>query len=410
MKLKLGRLDKIRKARSVNDILDILKDIAVDLKLEKSNISNLEESIAAEEDEIRIDHTGTKPKVSTRPKPSSSDLFQVKLKFFKVPPKKTLETNLKSLSKLYENSLELDAAEALILQSFKGSKNQAKALAGVKALKKEVTSIINRALQAVNKIASEHIPSEMEILGNKLLSDLLELVDKKSYKHMERGIYVATVKSEIHFSLYISIRGLKTSTGFVFDEYYVILTGAVDSKGNIKYYLNALPDYKTPGTYPLGELVSSEQEMLTRLQLLLATNDVSSIHDVLPMPLTPDRVRTSGLAQITGVDTAVVTKNKLVVKLKKTAGPTVVNNVLVKVLPLLNLLVGNSNRKKSVIQYESKPVRGVPTITFILTPVTKEEQTSKYTINAQKLDDIQEALGLTEEDVSAIKQALKFRV
>lgn len=407
-----NRLEKIRKSRSVNDLIDIINEIAKEVRSGKKAVEKLTISISAKnEDEIKIDHSGKKSpeKMKITQKTPSEDTLGVKLTKFVVPPKDVLVKHNSTIQSMYENASELDAAEALLQQTFAGVKNQPAALRALRALKEEVDSSLNRAFSALNKLANKHLPTEMEQLSDSLISYLIDHLDKKSYDNMTKMVYVAPDESNnILFSIYIGIEGLKNGSGFVFDEFYVILTGLVDKKGYIRYFLNTLPDFKVPGKYPVGKEITTEKDMIQRFKFLLAHNDLVSDFERKPMPLTTDQAKTKGLTNIPNVSDAYVEDDALYVVIKKGKdSDRVIKSVVLSVMPLLNLLVGNARRSKSVIKYKPLARKGTTVLQFILTPQLATGDDQDLSLNLQKLKELKSLLDLSDKEVEAIKHALK---
>ena len=255
-----ARMEKLRKVRSFNDVLAILKDIAKEVIAGKEAVSELKTSLSAGTNpvtEITIDHTGsarptTPRKVTVGPKvPNPGSLTGLKLTKFVAPPIAVVRKHYSVISALHDNANELEAIEALITQAFASAKNQKQTLVAIKALRKEVESSLQKAFTALDSIAQKHLPTEMENLGDALVSYIIDSLNPRSYDNLEKEVYVALDEAKnIVFSMYISLKGLKNRTGFVFDEYYIILTGVINNKSVIHYYLNAIPEFKVPGKYP----------------------------------------------------------------------------------------------------------------------------------------------------------------
>lgn len=408
MKIKLNRLDKLRKVRSLNDVIAIINEITRSFKQSKKIVDNLKESLSADDDVIVFDYQteGRKPVSKKSQKPAT---LSTKLTKWVSPPKREVEKHLKVIRDLYDNAVDLDSAEALLVHSFASSKKQPAALRAIKALKAEINSTLNKAFSALNGLADKHLPTEMEMLGDAILGYLIEHLPKKTYKNIAKSVYVYPgEKSSLHFALYIKITNLQNAEGYVFDEYFFILTGVVDSKGYISYYLNSVPEFKVPGKYNLGKQVETEKDAIQRLRMLLDHNDVLSQFERKPMPVDADRAKTSGLAKIPNVVDVDVKNDQLIVYLKPGKdGPTQINNVVVKVIPLLKAMLGKSAKQAKILVGKTSKTRKGTALPFALVPATPSGEKTKYTINIDKLNELQYLLDLSDEEVNAIKYALK---
>jgi len=403
-----SRIDKIRKARSLNDLMAVMKDIMQDVSKSKKVVTTLETSLSADE-EISIDRTGVRTRERTirvtRATPTSTTLG-VKLSKFVVPSKDVLENNSKVVQDLYANAQELDSIEALLKQTFAGAKNQPNALRALRSLKSEIDATIYKALTALNSLAKKHIPSEMKTLNTRLVSFLLDYVDPKTYTDISKIIYVAPSGKDLHFSLYVGLSNLKDTTGYSYKEYYVVLTGIVDGSGHIRYFLNTLPDFKVPGNYMVGKEVGTEQEMLGRIKMLLTTSDILSEYERKPMPVNTRDLHLKKINQVKGVRSAVVDKDEIVLGLTSKTQNNV-NAVLTEIVPLLNRVVGLNPRSKSLFKWALKERGGKAFLHFMLVPKQGDKGTSEFSINREKLMDLQRALELDDESIRRMVESLK---
>ncbi len=409
------RHSAIRKARSVNDITAILQEISKEIKLNSSLVGDLTKVLAStsgrnieEQDEIKINKVLPTPsrRINTKSTPTLSSLG-VKLEKFVVPPLDKIKSSVGIVQNLYDNASELDAVEALLAQSFEGSKNQAAALASVKALKNEVNATINKALTSLSKIADKHVPSEMKTLITRIIGFVLDTVDPKTYSEITELVYVSTGKDQLWFSLYLCLNDLKDEKGFTYSEFYIVLTGVVKDS-TITYFLNTLPDFKVPGKYELGKDVQNEKAALQRIKFLLGANDILSDAERRPMPATKDQLDAKGIAKIPYVSSADVKDDTIIVHLKPNIPPSKFNGIVTQIIPLLKAVVGLNSRSKSIFKWKIvKSAGGRNSLQFVLTPDIRSDDKATLSMNLTKLRELQSALDLTPEELSAIKKALK---
>ncbi len=406
---KKDRLEKIRKVRSFNDILDLIKEIGADVMADGKIVRKMGVSLSASKDEtIELRHGGIeKPKrtgprkISTRRNQLGSS-FKVRLEKFVSPPKTAIEKNLGVVQRLYDNAKELDALEALLTQGFSQTKNKNAALAGVRALKKEVEQSINAALSALNGIAKKHLPTELEQMRDVLTEFLLDNIPEKDYTDIGYLEYVSLPnKDSIMFSVYVEIEDLKNNNGYVFDEYFVILTGVIDLRnGTMAYHINALPDFRVPGKYDLGYAVETETEMEHRVSMLLAHNDVITQMDRRPMPIEKDDQHSQHFLGINGVVGVDVRDDALYLQVEK-PDPKTINRIVSTVLPLLNQSIGR--KKDTSISWKQVTRGGKKYLKFIL--YFKPDQRAKQ-VNTGILDDIRNLFDLDDKQVSALRRSL----
>lgn len=385
------RLDKIKNARSLNDVLDVIKEIAYEFKNSSAIVTNLVSSLSAE---ISFDHRDTK---------KSKVIKDTK---FVAPKLSELQKHIEVIHKLYDNVVELDAAEAMVKQSFTGNKKLPAALAAISELKKDIDNNINDAFDALQEIANKHLPSSMEDFIDKITGHIIDTLSSKSYKNIFRQVYVTpdpTNKGFLHFASYIGIEDLKTVKGFAFDQYFIVVTGVINKQGDLSYYINSLPDFKVPGKYPLGRNVNSEQEAKKQINMLFAHNNFVVENNRLPMPITDDRSSTLGLTNLANVEKASVKEDELTVVLSpKVKTDAAVQKVLLDILARLNSAVG-ARKNNKVFSYKIGAIGGKKAIKFILVP-NGEKSTH---LNLSKLDEVSDLLSLTDKQKEALRFALQ---
>lgn len=407
-----ARLDQLRKARSLNDVLAVMRTITTEVRHSNTSVSLSASKVpsSADLEEITIDHAGGKAKSPRKVKVGSKIATTGKLGklvSFKAPPMDVVLKHYTVIKDLHENASELEAAEALIKQTFSKAKNQKAALSALKALRGEVDASLQKAFTALDGIATKHLPEEMATLGDDLVSFMIDHLAPDSYDNITKEVYVSPGdKKEIMFSLYVAIANLENRSGFVFEEYYVILTGIIGAGGVIRYFMNALPEFKVPGKYPPGKEIHNTREMTTRLGILLAHNEIVSDLERLPLPLNTDRAKSAGFTNITGVTDAYVKDDALCVVLGKGKdSPKNINAVSIQVIPLLNKVTGNSRRTKGTVSYRPVKIKrgGNTVLQFILTPAVGDPS---HTLNVARLQELQDLLGLTDHEVHVVKTIL----
>lgn len=390
--MSTARIEAIRKARSLNDLLAIVDQIQKEYKKNEGVVDELAESISNEE--IVMD--GRKRTPGT-----------VKVVKYIVPKPTELKKHWAVINSMYDSIMELDAAEAVMKQSFAANKKTPAALKALRDLKADVNEKLNNAFDAINNIAEKHLPYEMQKMSDKVVSFLIDHLNPKSYKNMYRQVYVAPIDKTMHFSVYVTVEGLKTESGFVFDQYNFVLTGVVDQSGVVEYYLTSLPDFKSPGRFPLGKQVTSIPDAQKRVDILLAHNDFLLTNDKLPLPFDEERAKTSGMTNLKNVENVAIKDDDIIVTLVPEAKTEkVVQNTVADVLARLNGLLGGNARNKTLFAYKEATRGGKKVITFSL--VANVAQKDKpMLINKEKLADVKQLLNLTDKQVEALKFAIQ---
>lgn len=390
--MSTARIEAIRKARSLNDLLTIVGQIEKEYQKNEGAVTELAESISNEE--IVMDGRNRNPST-------------VKVVKYVAPKPAELKKHWAVINSMYDSIMELDAAEAVMKQSFAGNKKTPAALKALRDLKADVNEKLNHAFDAINNIADKHIPYEMQKMSDKVISFLIDHLNPKSYKNMYRQVYVAPVDKAMHFSVYVTVEGLKTESGFVFDQYNFVLTGVVGQDGTIEYFLTSIPDFKSPGRFPLGKQVTSIPDAQKRVDILLAHNDFLLTNDKLPLPFDEERAKTSGMTNLKNVENVAIKNDDIIVTMSpEVKTDKVLENTIIDVMARLNGLIGGNARNKTLFTYKVATRGGKKVVTFSLVANVAGKD-KPLLINNEKLADVKQLLNLTDKQVEALKFAIQ---
>ena len=465
------RMEKLRKSRSLNDVVSVIKNIASDIGRSKNSVARMEAVASAETKgrrkvstsagksrAIKINHDGIGDDIPIQKRESPSDIEKkgnravfrkkapsngIKIAKYTAPSVDTAEkvqNKIDIVHDLHENLVELDAAQEKIKHQFRGAKNLKVALAGIQALRDEIQATLTRAYSMIETIAQKHLPEPLSEMNEVLQEYLLENIAENKYEDMREEIFV-TVKSvtdanegvvtkgpkkikidinkaDFAFHCYVVIDKLQNSGGYEFDEYCVVLTGVVDRNGVMRYFLNALPDFKAPGKFNIGQEVRDDDELTTRMAMLLAHNDVITELERKPMPLTTETAKQKGFHAIEGVEEVHVVDDSLRVTISKAKSSQAddkhkgrqVDIIKAQVRSLLNAVISRRSKSK-VVPREAKDNKGRVVLVFSLIPdIPDTEEKKDYSLNVSKLRDLQHVLGLPEDVIEDVKKAMLHRV
>lgn len=405
-------IERLRKTRSINDVVGVVRQIAQEVRAGSRLLSTSATRKPVDSGEIEIDHTtrtSVKPpvRVPVRSPAATDASLGVKLTKFVAPDPAAVKKHSDIIERLHENAQELESAEALVRQAFAKAKNQKQVLSAIHALQEEVNASLAKAFTALDAIANKHLPEEMETLGDSLVAYIIDHINPKYYSNIHKEVYATFDGPTTVFSMYVVINELQASTGFVYDEFYVILTGTVTQGGVINYYLNTMPDFKIPGHFPIGKEVKNTTELTLRVSTLIAHNDIASDLERKPMPLDTKRAKSGGMAGIRYVEDVYVLDDSLFIVVEK--GRETRKNLVdiqSQVVPLLNQLTKNSRGTKGSVQMKTQVREGKTVMQYIFTP-SGDHKT--HTLNLDRLNDVQDMLDLSPAEVHALKEILKHK-
>jgi hypothetical protein len=319
------------------------------------------------------------------------------------------------INAMYEKVQELDSVEAFLIQAFPEAKGQPAALKAVRALQREVGVAVQKAFGSLAQVAEASIPPEMRSIGNHLNEFLSTFLEADSYESMTETAYVFRTaaskddplsKATWHYTIYVTIAGLKNSAGYIFEDYNVVLSALIDKTKNAQFYLTTLSDFRIPGKFPIGRQLKSPNDLKTVLTVMLQHNDVINVLNKQAMPLTTEGARTRGFNKINGVKDSTVVDDTLILKLNKMKATTSeINGIISQILPMLKQLVKIKSNSGDII---IKPETDRGELHFQIIPTAKHGQAAP-TLNLDKLKHLQFALDLSDEDIEDIKTTIKAR-
>lgn len=210
---------------------------------------------------------------------------------------------------------------------------------------------------------------------------------------------------ELQFSCFLRFKNMKTASGWVMPEFCVVLTASITNTGVVKYYLNGFPDFVVPGKYPIGKEVSNKKAIEDRIDYILAHNDIAVKIERRPMPLNNTNLK--GYQLIPGVSNVQVRNDRLLVSIDpKQSSDKAINKAATEVMSLLFYDVNKmkGGHAKNVPQYMVRRKAGLVTLEFIITG--NKAGGKDAVIDNHKMDQLQNLLGLTDTQVSAVKKAL----
>lgn len=401
-------VDKIRRARSVQDLERLIQAVSISTDKTVSRLNKLLRaskraiSMSAKSEEIQISHTGTGLKPSTKVRITGQPAIAApnKLIVFNPPKVGAVTEHTDIIDAFYANVNELVAIEGFLLNTFNGFKGQQEALKGVRTLKDSLDDAIYKAFDSLHKITKAHLPAEIKALGDSISKYLIDSLDKDAYDDMSSAVYLRRTKDKKwYYSFYVTIDNLKNESDFTFEDYNVVLSALVSDDKEAEYYITTLADFRLPGKFPLGRRIESSKDIEKVLSVMLRHNDVVNVLAKKPLGLQDS----NAFKKIANIKDAIVEDDTLVLKLsKRTLSTEEINTIVKSVLPLLNTLLANKTRK-NVVTWKQVPKIKPTELHFILVSSLKDSSSG---INTDKLRELKHALDLTDEEVDAIKSAL----
>lgn len=421
------RKEKIRKARNIGELLKIVKTIGgecealsrvIDSNLKTTKnfeISNLNVKVskvlkstsAGEEDEgIRVTHIAGKVrspsqiKIKMNTPSGKKGMFPTEIGNFKHPTSLEVEKTLKPVQELQANIAHLESITSLLTQNFSGLKSRTAAVKQVKALTKEANSLVDKSLNSLNKIAEKSCPAELDKIYVYLEKYVASTLPKQTYSKMYESSYLSkgTTDKDSVYSKYLELEDLTNASGFKFPEFFFMLTGVV--KGSrLEVYLNTMPDFPVPGSYPLGTRISSYGELEAKVRTLL--DSMKILHEIGRRPIPEFSSKKNPLTKLKFVQSTVIKKDILKVVLKKKLSKADEEKLDSAVLEIMHKALGIRAPLNMVKKASS--VGKLPSLEYSF---YTNGETSKPGISTTKFEAAADILGLDEAGRQQFKRLL----
>jgi len=444
------RLEQIKSARSLNDLLEVVSDIAYEFKNSSVIVQRIIKSLSASTSSTIQRRAGkSAPSVTMDRRPPRDETNKTKLatpvarkagvkadsEFVQdelvmdmrdenitkptnavtddryIPPKVAdLQKHIAVIHKMYDNAVALDAVEAMLKQTFAGNKKAAAALANIAALKEDHDNTLDDAFEALNVVAEKHLPPKLSSFIDKIEGHLVKIVPGGSYNNMQRQTYVVPDPEDnslMHFCEYRSFQHFKDKSGVVYPLYHFIVTGVINEQGMMTMHVNCFPDFKRPGKYPLGQEVKTVEAAVKRIDLLLTHNNFAVNHLKQPLPFDTDRAKSMGLTTVPGVVAALVKNDDLFITHNPDMTEAAKLKMVKTILGLLSAVIGINKQGKFANHqlFTYKPIVSKNMYKFSLVPNADKNDLH---FSLQQFEEAAAVLGLkTDKQKAAFRFALQ---
>lgn len=441
------RMNSIRSARTVKDINVQVQAIAAQVRStssKHSNISVAPKSIMISISAPRVGRTvelgdlvptrqqATRPVKSIKPLAGAVDLDSFDSS--KLKGRARASNNQAIMQQAYQ---ELAVAYQILQSKALGGTSEATrgtALKAIKDLLSEITGLITKYRKQAN-VSKDEIPADILDISKKLYNTVKKVVDGSTVSRITPPeYYVAKHAMEqdgkggladtIVYQSFIRMDDFTNDEDVVYHDYAVVLTTQVNTEtGTARFFLTTLTNAMTPGTFPVGKEVESKEQLVSRLNELLAIDGADRfVSRRVPIPANTSYLKTLtsfGLHShnINGrdvmlIDDLRVQNNKLYVRLIQGLSKAEKKMALEDCFALFSSAFRNSvgKIKKTDIIYKfetSKSPKTKDVREFIVMSLVSSAGASRGLKANQAIMKIAQALELSNEDVQRMSQALK---
>lgn len=331
----------------------------------------------------------------------------------RIPQPEVLTKNWKLLN---ENADKIEAVEyalAILNHTFRSDPDRPKLVKACTDKLKSLKTSKAAALKVLDRVGNKHIPASLKSLVS-AIAPKIKTALRGQYTELQELVYVVPVDKDaqkvygsLAFYYYLRLIGLKQEETS-YEDYCIVFVGKVDEKEKMSIWVNTIPKFKLPTTFPLGVAINSESvtSVLSVIENLIGRDSVQTIINPLPIPTTRKDVKDSPLGSVTGVKSASVKDDVLSVKLKAGIEVTDVQAVYQRLAPVVKGLLGITSKGDEALKYRViKKGKTIQQIDFMLHAPASASQ-----LDLRQLMQLRELLALTDDEVDAIKSVLQRRV
>ena len=335
-------LEELKNIRSYNDLIKAINLIKVDLDESKETLSKLISVSARGDMVIGLDSNKSmlKPQIDTVLLPSKDSIADIS---------EIAET----LSKLHGTIENFRVARYIAERDYGNIKTQAKLIQSLDETLVEAEKQIASASKKMSEYAMNHLPVRLKQMFKIVRLYLDERITPDMYSRQTRNANIFPTKVKGKDSLLITMNLRYTNLklrpdvtnksgmvkNFAYKTFVVVLTASIDvASQKATYYITAMPEFKLPGTYPVGNPVS-EKNVLDVFSKIIKYFNFAIFHDRLPVP---EIEEIKSLVRVPGIKRIKILNNRVTLLLKPHLTDTQKHGAIGAVVGLLKNAFGNS--------------------------------------------------------------------
>lgn len=421
-----AKIEKLRNARSGKELMQIIQGMSEEIHTLADDAQTLLKSVSSVRSvrqrislssALELGDLADMPAPGKKIRPSS----QVRVPSmrtvldegsFEAPNLAELKRDNSALRDLNQGITELEVAEQVLLGSALADlTTRNAALKAIRAAKAEAEKALKLQLTAMAKIAKKTKPRVHLGICQAVVKHLQAVLDKKSYVAIEEPKTFVYQQDEdvVHYQTYITIDHLVNGDETVYEAYTFVITGVLNTlSGELHHAVTSIKDNQVPGTFPIGTSVDTGADMKRRLNSLLSVDGFNATHDRRVLPVTTKYLKNnSSLPESSPNISNIRIQNDFVyVTLVPGLTDAELKDTLADVMAALKRIFADKlkTRKFSIrSRIQTGRVSGQKIYVFYV----EAPQGRHMEITNRKLNEVADALGLTPNQVSKIRQGLK---
>ncbi|QJT70892.1 hypothetical protein GR7B_00094 [Vibrio phage vB_VcorM_GR7B] len=190
-----------------------------------------------------------------------------------IPDIGEVDNNFARLSALQELMSQLESIESLVKYKFKDDDLYDSVMSNVAALKTNVAMRMTEYKSLLKSNYESYVTQDFSEFVQRTFDMAHVALNDKARTTSEAKILdvYANNKTSMRYTTYLEFSSLEDVSGFTYKNYCVVATHIKDSSGKDTFYVNTLPGFRAPATFPHGRQVSSVDDAITTLKSLLTS-------------------------------------------------------------------------------------------------------------------------------------------
>lgn len=319
-----------------------------------------------------------------------------------VPKLDNLRKNFAVVDDLSDQVEQLDALYNSVSVNFRGVRGSNDMLKNIKAMQAQAEKKMNAALQFLNSVGEKYVPDPFR----KMVEATLAIVSPNlEFKDHHTFIYgYETKDSNLAFSVYIQLRGLKDEEGNQYPHFFIVFSCVLknsEERGKVDplYYVTVMHDFTTPGKFMPGKQVANPGAAASALGLLLEMENVNTAIGVLPHGLDPNKISKNKFAEGSQVYKIHVDANSLTFELLKSVTKSQASEIATSIYKDVKGILAHI--KKAQIKVKLYEEGGRWNVRYTLTNLAREDQ-----VSINDLDFLAEHFDLDEEKLRRVVKVI----
>ena len=204
---------------------------------------------------------------------------------------KKLQTSFDVVESLQEKADIIDSLEVQVNNLFKGAKGRDGVSKNLLALRRSIESKLEKAYDFLNGLGVKHEPAIFGTITGEIIEQVVAKVTAaKAIEDHDTFIYLTTKDdanghTSLYFTKYLMLSNFRDDTGYVYPEYYIVMTAVVSPAATMTMHITTLSKWLIPGKFKLGAAFTNAKTGMSKVETILELENFTDLLSKVPMPV-----------------------------------------------------------------------------------------------------------------------------